>query len=63
MKAPCSRGKDWWPSLTRILLLRGLKMFLENGWDAHAETGNTGQALERIMRFSFSVIQEKLMKP
>lgn len=38
-------------------------MFLENGWDAHAETGNTGQALERIMRFSFSVIQEKLMKP
>lgn len=61
MKAPCPRGKDW-HSLTWILLLRGLKTFLENGWDAHAETGNTGQALERIMKFSFNVIQT-LMKP
>lgn len=37
-------------------------MFLENGWDARAETGNTGQGLERIMEFSFNVVQEKLMK-
>lgn len=62
MKAPCPRGKAWY-SLTLILLLRGLKTFLENGWEAHTKTGNTGQALERIMKFSFNVVQEKLMKP
>lgn len=61
MKAPCSGGEDC-HSRAWILLLRGHKMFLENGWDARAETGNTGQGLERIMEFSFNVVQEKLMK-